>query len=725
MRITGFQNTIIRKRILTVVLLTLVTSFPPRIASAEPTLCGTVLDGKTHKPIAYVTIILDGVEVRISAQDGSFDFGSVKDGNHVITFKHISYSRRSISIQWPSDRVPLLVELDPLLYTMEEIVVKGERLPIGSASFSRRELTTAPGNFANDPLRTLQSQPSCATDGIDFLSKMAVRGGDTEEHLVYFDGYPLNHYANVGGFSGVVYDDMLESTVLIPGAAPIQYTGNLSGIVLLTPERPDTSFISFRYDITSMAGGISQVVTSSLSFQASAKTSFFNLPVYQEIGVQKRSFKDFLGRVMLSPGKSITLTTTLLMATDSETGNAPEGVQLKREVSSMLAGVQLSYRSSGWEINLRPAYSFYDSRDALSWRQHDRTHQLQETRLHAEMTRGGSALGLGLSGEVGMVRHSGSGGEWRDNPFSTSVEFRLMLRDFASLVLAIGGSQEPWTSSFDPEAYGSVQIDMGDQARISAGYRRSHQSPFRFTERRYFASLPIDAGDLLSSYTPSWEKTPAVQMDQTSIGATVTLPYRFSLECNGFQRWYNNLLTWEWEDFPGFDNVSSNGEGHGFGYEIILARNDPDFVSVMVASARARVWKREGTLMEERVGDFDRPNSWQFNLSAKISDSFRFSLRLMDIDGRPYTPYDFQSVPPTTDEVNSVRLPRFRRLDVKLVYGIHHRSFDAEFFLDVVNVLDRGNIAMMYALEISPGEFLSLPYGGTTLFPIGGVTIRW
>ncbi len=714
-----------RNRFLAVVVLALVASPLTRTACAGPTLNGTVVDGETKRPVELVTITLDGAEVRLSTRNGSFDFGSVTDGDHVITFTHISYVPLSIKIRWPSAKTPLVVELEPAQFVLEEIVVKGERVPFGSTSISRREMSAAPGNLANDPLRTVQSQPSCAAAGSDFLSKLAVRGGDTEEHRVFFDGYPLEHYAHVGGFAGIVYDDMLESTVLVPGAAPIQYSGNLSGTVLLTPVKPDTSFISFRYDITSMAGGISRVVTPSLSFQASAKTSFFNLPVYQEVGVKERSFRDLMGRVVLSSGTSTTLTATLLAATDSETGSNVAGVQSERETHSILAGIRLAHRFSEWELDLRPAYSFYDSRDALSWTERDRKHRLHEARLHAEMIRRGGILDILFSGEAGAVQHSGNGGVWRDVPFSASAECRLSPKAFATFALAVGGTREPWTGGFEPEAYGSMEIDLGKQAKVSAGYRRSHQSPFRFSERRYFASLLIDAGDLLSRYSPSWEEAPAVRMDQVSVEATVKIPNRCSLTCSGFGRWYENLLTWEWDEFPGFKNVGSDGDGHGYGYEIVLERDDPELITVMAAISRARIWKREGSLAEERVGDFDRPNSWQAGLGAKLSDNLRLSLRFTDVDGRPYTPYDRAGVPPATDEINSVRLMRFQRLDVKLLYGYTHESFEAEFFLDFVNILNRENIVMMFALEVAPGEFISLPYGGTAPFPIGGVTIRW
>jgi hypothetical protein len=699
------------------------------VLSAESTLHGVVIDAETNKPIPFVTVILNSSESRVSAKDGSFDFGPVLHGKHILSFEHISYERRIIKIRWPGRAVPLEVELVPSQFIMDEIVVEGERsipsLPVSSTSLTRRELAAAVGNIANDPLRTVQSQPSCASVGIDFLSKTAIRGGDTEEHRVYFDGYPLRHYAHVGGFAGLVYDDMLESTVLVPGSAPIQYKGSLSGIILLKPVRADTSFRSFRFDITSMAGGLSHVAGPSVSFQLSAKTSFFNLPVYQEASVRDRSFRDFLARVNYAPAKTVTMTTTLLMATDNEEGYTLDGVRPEREVSSVLAGIQLAYRPSRWEIKLRPSYSLYDSRDEISWRRDRRAHRLKEAHLQIAAGRQGAIAGIELTADVGTVRHSGDGGTRRHTPYAAAAEVRLTYKDAASLVLGAGGSREPWTSDIEPEAYGSLWLYLGDIATIAAGYRRSHQSPFLFSERRFFASVPIDAGDLLRGYEPSWEQAPAVRMDQASVNATVNLPLRCTLEFNGFQREYDRLLTWEWDVFPDIRNIKSEGKGHGLGYEIVFRRDDPDFLSVMAAVSRARVHKREGTLAGERIGDFDRPLSWQVGFSIELLDGVRFALRWIDVDGRPYTSYMYSGDPPSEENINAQRLVGFRRLDAKLSYRFINEPIAGEGFIDVINFLNEDNIVMMYALEINPGEFVSVPYGGTRFFPIVGVTVRW
>jgi hypothetical protein len=701
----------------------------PQIIVAKNGLHGVVLDDSSGRPVAYASITLDENVQVYTDVDGAFDFGAIDEGEHTLVFQHVSYKSRTLTVSWPGIETPLTVRMEPARFTMEKIVVKGKQsapsLPVSAVSLTRDEVVTIAGNVANDPLRTIQGQPSCAVAGIDFLSRLAVRGGDTEEFRVYFDGYPLQHYAHVGGFAGIVYDDMLRSTVLVPGAAPIQYKGNLSGVVLMKPARPDTSFRSFRYDITSMAVGLGQVVTPSLAFQAAGKTDFFNLPVYQQQGVEDRSFRDVMGRLSWSPGETFSATATVLAASDSETKKSwVRSSGTTREVGSFLAGVDLRWKQTDWQFSLRPAYSYFESRDAISWSETDRNHFLRDTRLFASLERQGNRLGLALSGDAGKLTHSGTGGDLTDYPYSASALLRLMYRDYVALVLGGGGTKEPWTVDFEPEAYASLRIGLGNRFAVSGGARRSFQSPFVFNEQRYFASLAVDPGDLLAAYDQGWEQAPAVQMDQVSAELTLSLPLQCSIAANGYRRWYENLLAWEWTTLPVVENVSSGGNGRGEGYELSFARNGSVF-SFMVAASSARVWKTEGTLAGERIGDFDRPDSWHATVSVRPWESTTLSVRWTDVHGLPYTLYNNTSAPPSTAEVNAEVLPRFRRLDVKIIYSFLHGEFGGEFFVDFINFLNESNVVMMYAQETSPGAFTSGPYGGTRFFPIGGITLRW
>ncbi|HEU4366136.1 MAG TPA: hypothetical protein VFT13_11805 [Candidatus Krumholzibacteria bacterium] len=133
-------------------------------------------------------VTLDSLTVRISGPDGSFDFGAVEAGSHVLVFEHISFLRRELAFEWPRPGLPPFVELEAAQFTVDPIEVAGARevpaLPVSAVTFDRELATLTAGNIANDPLRTVQSHPSAATAGIDFLSTMAIRGGDTEEFRV-------------------------------------------------------------------------------------------------------------------------------------------------------------------------------------------------------------------------------------------------------------------------------------------------------------------------------------------------------------------------------------------------------------------------------------------------------------------------------------------------------------------------------------------------------------
>ena len=383
-------------------LLAVIASGPSAVRADEPPLRGVVVDAGTRERIPEVRVTLDSLTVRISGSDGSFDFGAVEAGSHLLVFEHISFLRRELAFEWPHPGLPPFIELEAAQFTVDPIEVAGVRevpaLPVSAVTFDRELATLTAGNIANDPLRTVQSHPSAATAGIDFLSTMAIRGGDTEEFRVYFDDYPLRHYTHLGGFSSLVYDDVIARTVLVPGAAPIRYTGSLSGIVLLTPDVPDTSRVSVRYDITSLAGGVSAPLSPSLKVQATAKSSFFNLPVQQQVGVEERTFRDLMGRAIWALRDSFTVTPTILAARDDEVGDSLGGVSQKRETSSVLAGVEVRYQPSAWTLTLRPHYSHYRSADALTWSDASREHRLDEAHVLGEARRRGPWLGLRRAG---------------------------------------------------------------------------------------------------------------------------------------------------------------------------------------------------------------------------------------------------------------------------------------------------------------------------------------
>jgi hypothetical protein len=293
------------------------------------------------------------------------------------------------------------------------------------------------------------------------------------------------------------------------------------------------------------------------------------------------------------------------------------------------------------------------------------------------------------------------------------------------LVLGMGGSKEPWTARLEPEAYCSLRLEPHQRVKLGVGFRRSHQTPFLFTERRHFASVPVDPGDLIGAYEPSWKDAPAVEMDQTSLHGEFHLSSHYSIDVDAYYRRYDNLTTWQWDDELKVNSAGSAGDGTGAGYEISFHRRVPSGLSLTASLGRTEVTKKEGTLNQRRTGDFDMPQARRLTITYPLTSKTTISLSWQDLDGRPYTPLDLEEGPPTDEEVNSLRLPHFRRLDVKLQQRIPKEDCEINFFIDVINLLDWDNEVMRTALEVSPGQFRTWRYWGTRFFPIVGVSVRW
>jgi hypothetical protein len=698
-----------------------------------PTLSGAtdlvsrIIDDESGQPVASASIRFDDTVTLLSNEDGTFRLPDVAEGAHRISVSHVAYASRTLEITWPLEESPLVIRLQPAAFEMEEVTIEAEVIhpwfPVSATTLTPEYVAVQPGNIANDPLRTIEALPSAASTGLDFNSGAAIRGGDTEEHRVYFDGFPLDHYTHVGGYTSVVYDDLLEGTTLIPGGTPLRYRGNLSGAILLSPVPADENRALFRYDVTSMGLGGSRRLTPSLSVLGSAKPSFFTLPAYRPVGVDERSFRDGLARFEVAREDSLRFVAMILAADDDETGSAVRGIAPSRSTRSFLSGVRFEIPRGDWTGNLRLFNTYFRTTDDLSDRNEEWDHRVTGSHASGEIERRLGSLVFRAGGEVGRVDHEGHGGDARSTPVALAAEGKLPLREGNVLVLGVGGSREPWTSAFEPEGYASLTLGVQRRGNVAAGYRRSHQTPFLFTQRKRFATIPIDAGDLLREYEPSPESAKAVSLDQVSVQGRFDLTRTWIFEGTAYLRWYENLPAWRWSETFEVDRAASSGSGEGSGYEITLRHLRPGGLTFSASLARSAVDKQEGSLSTRRPGDFDLPHAIRLDLVFLLGEDATLALAWQDLAGRPFTELD--GLPPDDDEVNARRFSRYQRLDVKIQRRIVRGSSEVTMFLDVSNLLGRKNVATVSAVQLSSGEYVSGEFEGITPFPVFGFGAKW
>ncbi|MGE3666006.1 MAG: hypothetical protein AB7G51_05230, partial [Steroidobacteraceae bacterium] len=106
---------------------------------------------------------------------------------------------------------------------------------LAPVEFTREDLAALPG-IDEDALRVTRFLPGTATNGLS--ARAHVRGGQTDELGVYFDGVPLFepfHFKDFQGLLGILDPATIGKLDFWSGVHPARYGGRLSGVLDITP----------------------------------------------------------------------------------------------------------------------------------------------------------------------------------------------------------------------------------------------------------------------------------------------------------------------------------------------------------------------------------------------------------------------------------------------------------------------------------------------------------
>jgi outer membrane cobalamin receptor len=221
---------------------------PSAIASADTaerksygSVHGVVLDKMTKKPLAGVSIIVEGTRRGTTTnQDGAFTISKIVSGKYTLIFEYIGYARKKFDhiMILPNQAVDIqIIEMEEQPILLKEIVVTpGSYSIMGGESTVRQTLTSEDikiMGWAEDITRAVQRVPGIS--GNDFSAKFNVRGGDVDEVLVLLDGVqiykPFHQKDFGGGLFSTVDIETIESLDLLTGGYTAEYGDRMSGVL--------------------------------------------------------------------------------------------------------------------------------------------------------------------------------------------------------------------------------------------------------------------------------------------------------------------------------------------------------------------------------------------------------------------------------------------------------------------------------------------------------------
>jgi Carboxypeptidase regulatory-like domain len=204
-------------------------------------LTGIVVDALTGAPIEGAIIELHPPGKTFTTDmNGSFVMSQVGSGRFQISVEARGYSPgglENIDIRRHEHRKRhFKIPLEPMNYEAK-IIVTAKPMEVHFKDIMETEipvelLEDEPGAL-EDPVKKVQTLPG-VVGSADFLSTLYVRGGASNETMLFLDrSYLLNPY-HLGGAFTVFFEDLVDKVEFYTGGFPARYGNALSGVLDVT-----------------------------------------------------------------------------------------------------------------------------------------------------------------------------------------------------------------------------------------------------------------------------------------------------------------------------------------------------------------------------------------------------------------------------------------------------------------------------------------------------------
>ena len=114
--------------------------------------------------------------------------------------------------------------------SIELLDIDGE---ISQITFNPSEISSLPNLGENDVFSALRRLPGIG-GGQDAESGLRIRGGQTDQNLVMFDGIPVYHVDHLFGFLSAFNSNVIKNIRVNKGGFDARYGGRSSGPSLAT-----------------------------------------------------------------------------------------------------------------------------------------------------------------------------------------------------------------------------------------------------------------------------------------------------------------------------------------------------------------------------------------------------------------------------------------------------------------------------------------------------------
>ena len=692
---------------------------------------GTVVDAQGGTPLQRVSIRLqsDGRAV-VTDDRGRFEIANVPAGDHELYVSAVDFMlvKRTVTVSvGAASDITIPLSEGTGTYT-ETVIVRGnaaaarrtEPEVAAEQTLGSFDLQQLRGLLTNDPMRAIQVLPGVAT-GDDFRSEFAVRGAGVTQMNFTFEGvstpflvHTVQQVRETGSIA-MVNGDVLDEVSLRSGAYPQRF-GNRLGAELDFRMR-DGSRDRVQSHVSVSATDAAAVVEGPLggskggSWLASARKSYLDLVlrrIYPTQGVGF-GFEDAQAKLVydVTPRHQVQFAITGGSSElDRDPGPLGMGdVQIGDNASAVAVLTWRYLPSPRFGLFQRAAVAVNDFRNTTkddAELDHGQSSDLlyradwtfaPPTRLTGVTIEGGGELRA--SAMVLQDRRLGG------NTFQVREAFDRSAAAASAYVLS------RWTLPGGGSIVPGVRIDRWTLTGHTAA------SPWIASSWPLGPSMMLRAGGGLYRQDPGFMETSGLRGSPSLDGQRAwDADAGIEGQLGSSSRWQATLYDREDRDvfrLPGAEGQVVNGvyvsgsltsrfanalDGYARGVEVLVQHRAPNALSGWASYSYGVNSYTDRTTGETFWGDFDQRHTINVYGNYRFSDRMSASARFRAGSNFPATGYyrEQDGVDYATDARNTLRVPYYARLDVRMNRTYNWDRKRLTLFLEGLNVFDRTNV---------------------------------
>jgi len=748
-------------------------------------LAGQVRDQRTKKSLSGIRVAAAGAGTAVTDADGRFRFGAVPPGPCVVSLSGPGLADVQTSESLEAGRettVTYDVELQSDKPAEDrddlEIVVAAPAVhkEVVSTEVAADEARRVPGT-QGDVLKVVENLPGVARASVG-SGQLVVWGAAPEDTRVYIDDVPVPSLYHQGGFRSVVHSDMVQSVELLPGGWGAEYGRAIGGLVnvRLGPIAKEGIHGSVSSDLLDSAADVRVRYGDRVAVEVSGRKSYLDslLPLFTSSNIGQYipipRYYDAQTRVLWKPSHAEKVEIGAMVSSDSVSDEVPSSDPTNVQTQTHDTGFRrvwvryVKQSKDGAEIAIVP--SLGTNTDSLVDAFGPVPTQLEVdatvASLRARWTKrvaGWVTVSVGADGQYTESRLRRTGSDTSpprqgDDYVFGQAPANQVARDDASLIAA---SVAPWAFADVSLLDGTVHVVPG--VRIEPyllGTSREFPAFGTTPAHGLFSESTVVEPRVSARWTPvpalTWKvgwgqyHEPPAPADLSAVFGNPTLglesaehilagvamgtPETISVEATAFHSTSQNLAVRSPLPTPlAAQALVSTGIGLSRGVQALVRKQLAKRFFGWVTYTLSQSERAPSAQAPYYTYGFDQTHVLSAVASLDLGRGFEVGARFRYATGYPRTPvisFYFDSKAgihePLFGPLNSIRIPDFVQLDVRVSKRFSLGDSTLEAYLDVQNVTDRANPEeIVYSPDYSQRRYIT----GLPLLPVAGARLSW